>query len=291
MADNDIEKTENSEVAKTPIEKSLEKGNGAGADGKPLVGLVKVQSDVIKFASKILNAERAAEFATRVALISRDNEQLRNAIASNPDSFLTAYMASVTLDLMPNTPEALAYIIPYGNNVQFQIGYKGLIKMARRSGEVKTISAELVFKGDTFHVTFGTDRRITHEPDLDVDRTDYTKVTHAYATSRLTNGEDVFVVMTRKELDKIQKTVKSKSTDAPWQQWPERQAIKTVLKRLTQVLPSNTELQTAIAYDSAAEAGKLKMKDGRIIEGEVIENEKADSKTKADIIAANKTNK
>lgn len=235
-----------------------------------LTPIQKVQTDVIKYTKKTLGEERAAEFATRVALIARDNDKLRTAIERNPDSFLTAYLASASLDLMPNTPEALAYIIPYGDKVQFQTGYKGLLKLARRSGEIKTISAELVFDGDTFDVELGTERRIEHKPSFDVDRTDYSKVTHAYATALLTNGETVFTVMTRAELNKIQKTVKSSSTDTPWQQWPERQAIKTVLKRLTQLLPSSADdLQKAVALDSLSEAGKMTMKNGEIIEGEV----------------------
>lgn len=261
----------------------------AAVPDKPatLMPVQKVQADVMKFATKMWDKERATEFATRVALIARDNEKLLSAIVKNPDSFLTAYMASVSLDLMPNTPEALAYIIPYGDVVQFQVGYKGLIKLARRSGEIKTIAAELVFEGDTFHATLGTDRKIEHEPDFDVDRTDYSKVTHAYATAKLTNGEDVFVVMTRKELDKIQRTVKSSGADTPWKQWPERQAIKTVLKRLTQVLPASSEMQKAVAYDSMAEVGKLRMREGEIIEGEV-SSVKASADKRAAILAKNK---
>lgn len=257
---------QNNQVAKTEPPASVVPGK------LTLAPVQKIQADVIKFATALWDKDRAQEFATRVALIARDNEKLRIAIEKNPDSFLTAYMASVSLDLMPNTPEALAYIIPYGDKVQFQTGYKGLLKLARRSGEIKTISAELVFDGDTFDVNLGTDRGIIHKPSFNVDRTDYAKVTHAYATALLENGEHVFSVMTRKELDKIQSTVKSSSTDTPWKQWPERQAIKTVLKRLTQLLPSGKDdmLQRAAAIDSLAEANKLKLTEtGEVIEGEI----------------------
>jgi len=238
---------------------------------KTLTPVQKIQTDVVKFATALFDKERATEFATRVALIARDNDKLRDAIAKNPDSFLSAYMASVSLNLMPNTPEGDAYIIPYGDKVQFQTGYKGLIKLARRSGEIKTISAELVFNGDDFDVELGTDRRITHKPSFDIDRTNYAGVTHAYATALLTNGENVFAVMTRKELDKIKNSAKAKSTDGPWNQWPERQAIKTVIKRLTQFLPKDDVLAKAVAMDSLAEAGKLNLdKSGNVIEGEEV---------------------
>lgn len=268
---NPTEPTESQEVS---TQDSQEPDSLVPDSNTSLTPVQKVQADVIRFAGKLLDKERAAEFATRVALIARENAVIAKAIQNNPDSFLVAYMASVTLDLMPNTPEGLAYIIPYGDKVQFQTGYKGLIKLARRSGEIKSISAELVFNGDEFDVEFGTRRGIHHRPKLDIDRTDYKLVTNAYATASLTNGEDVFVVMTRKELDKIKSTAKAGNTDSPWQKWPERQAIKTVLKRLTQVLPSGADdaLQKAVAMDSLAEVGKLNIdKDtGSILEGEVV---------------------
>lgn len=241
-----------------------------GGQVATLTPVRKIQSDVVKYATALFDKERATEFATRVALIARDNEKLRNAMEKNPDSFLSAYMASVSLNLMPNTPEQDAHIIPYGDYVQFQPGYPGLIKLARRSGEIKTINAELVFDGDYFDVVLGTERRIEHKPDFDVDRTNYSKVTHAYATALLTNGEVVFEVLTRKELDKVKASAKAKSTDAPWTTWPEAMAKKTALKRLTKVLPKDDTLARAVAMDSLAEAGKLKLdKEGNVIDGEV----------------------
>lgn len=259
----------------------------APKDMSQLTPVQKIQGEVIKYATKMWDKERAVEFATRVALIARDNPQLRTAIGANADSFLSAYMASVSLGLMPNTPEQLAYIIPYGNAVQFQPGYKGLIRLARRSGEIKTINAELVYDGDYFKVRFGSERTIEHDPEFEVDRTDYSKVTHAYAIAKLTNGEDVFTVMTRKEIDKIQNSSKAKSTDSPWQTWPERMARKTVLKRLIGDLPTSAEdLQKAVALDSLSEAGKLQFKDGEFIEGQVVDDDTKAKERRARIAAA-----
>lgn len=260
-------------VKEAPVAEVKEEPKEVVEAPKALVPIQRVQSDIVKFASKMMSKERAAEYATRVALIARENPKIAQAINKNPDSFLASYMASVTLDLMPNTPEQLAFIIPYGDKVQFQTGYRGLIQLARRSGEIKTINAELVFEGDDFDIQFGTERKIVHKPDFAVNRTDYSKVTHAYATAKLTNDEDQFVVMTRDELNKVQKVAKAASTDAPWATWPERMALKTVLKRLAQVLPTSTDddLRKAVAYDNLSEAGKLRFKEGEIIEGEVVE--------------------
>jgi recombinational DNA repair protein RecT len=77
--------------------------------------------------------------------------------------------------------------------------------------------------------------------------------------------------MTKDELNKIQKS--AASGEGPWRSWPERMALKTVLKRLAQVLPTSTDddLRKAVAYDSLSEAGKLRFKEGEIIEGETVE--------------------
>lgn len=232
--------------------------------------VVKMQTDVLKFVTKMLDRERAQEYATRVALIARDNPKLAIAIEKNPESFLTAYMASAERDLMPNTSRGLAYLIPYGDKVQWQAGYQGLLLEARRTGEVLTIDAENVMRGDEFDWELGTERRIVHRPAADNDRTKYEAITHVYATAKLTNGEHPFIVMTKKEIDKVKASAKAASTDSPWHTWPERQAIKTAYKRLAKVLPSE-RMARAAYLDDLAEAGKLKFdrEKGEFIEGEV----------------------
>lgn len=221
---------------------------------------------VAQYTKKLSNDKKAQEFAARVSLMARQNPKIASA---SPESLLTAMMACVQLDLMPNTPEAYAYIIPYGNAVQFQVGYKGIVELAGRSGVVRKIDAELVFEGDEFHVRLGTDRRLDHEPNFDVDRTDDKKVTHVYATAKLVSGETVFTVMTRKEIEKVQTTAKAQTTDSPWKTWWGEMAKKTAVKRLAKLLPSSTEdnrFRKAVEWDSLAEAGKLRYEEGEIVE-------------------------
>ncbi len=230
---------------------------------------------VRKYAHNLLGKERAQQFATHIAIMAQKEPKIRNA---DPQSVVAAMMACVHLNLMPNTPEGLAYIIPYGNAIQFQVGYKGLVKLAQRSGQIKSINAELIFEGDEWNVELGTERKLTHKPNFDVDRTDYSKVTHAYMTAVLINGDRVFEIMTRKELDKIKDSSKATSTGTPWDKWPAEMAKKSVVKRATKLLPSSDEdnrLQFAAVFDSWGEAGKLNFRDGEIIEGEAANAEDA----------------
>lgn len=237
---------------------------------KELTPFQNTTQTIANYTKKLANDKKAQEFAARVTLMARQNPKIA---AATPESLLTAMMACVQLDLMPNTPEGLAYVIPYGNSVQFQIGYKGIVELAYRTGVVRKIDAELVFPEDTFKVSLGTNRQLTHEPDYSIDRTDYKKVTHVYATAVLTTGETVFDVMSRKEVNKVQTAAKASSTDSPWHTWWGRMAKKTAVKSLAKLLPSSSEdnrFKQAIEWDSLAEAGKLSVAE----EGEIVEVQK-----------------
>lgn len=239
---------------------------GTGSGDKALTPLQEAASLVATYAARLLNDKRAQQFYAQVSLMAKQDSKIATC---TKDSILSAMMACVHLDLMPNTPQQHAFVIPYNNKrngtveLQFQLGYKGLLVLAERSGQVKKIEAELVFEGDRFTYALGLDRKLNHRPSMDVDRTDYKLVKAAYATITLSNGEVVFDVMGRKELDKIQESAKAQATDAPWKKWPEAMAKKTVVKRALKLIPSSTEdsrLEYAALYDSWAEAGKLQAK-------------------------------
>lgn len=235
-----------------------------------IVAVKETAQMVAGYASNLLNNERAKEFAARVSLLAKQDQNIAQAIQKQPDAFLVAMMSCVQLDLMPNTPEQHAFIIAYGGRVQFQVGYKGLKELALRSGEVKTINGELVFEGDTFDVEFGTERKLTHKPNFDVDRTDFTKVTHVYITTVLQNGERPFFVMTKAEIEKIHQDAVQRNggKDSPaWKNWWDQQALKTVLKRAAKMLPASSKdnrLALAAELDSLAIAGKLALVDGDV---------------------------
>lgn len=223
------------------------------------------------YANNLVDNKRAQQFFAQVSLMTRNNPKLANVQQS---SLLAAVMACVHLDLMPNTPEGYAYIIPYGDQAQFQLGYKGLAELAYRTGTIRSLNAELVFPEDDFDVELGTSRRLVHKPSFDIDRTDYKAMTHVYATIELTNGATIFEVLTHKEVGKVQASAKAKSTDSPWQTWPEAMAKKTAVKRLLKLVPSSTEdnrLKVAAEWDSLNEGGKrlkVEAETGEIIEGD-----------------------
>lgn len=248
------------------------------------------QSMILKYANTLLNKERAGQFYAQVALIMRNNIQLAKA---DPQSLFSSMMACVHLDLMPNTPEGYAYIIPYKDQAQFQLGYKGLVELAYRSGVVKSVNAELVFPEDEFRVELGTERKLVHNPSFNVpDRGNYDKADGVYATAQMSNGEVIFEYMTKSQIEKVRAVSQSGNT-GPWGKWADQMARKTVLKRLLKLLPSSTEdnrFKVALELDSRGEAGKrinVDTKTGQFIDSDIVADVKASPDKKAAILAAN----
>lgn len=102
----------------------------------------------------------------------------------SPASFMAAMLEAAQLGLEPNTPLGQAYLIPYGKSCQFQIGYKGLIDLAHRSGELKSIEAHEVHENDVFEFEFGLTPKLVHKPAI----TDRGEVIRYYGVYRLVNG-------------------------------------------------------------------------------------------------------
>jgi recombination protein RecT len=209
--------------------------------------LAKMQGEIQRALPKHLSGDRFA----RIALTQiRSNPQLLNALGT-PDgraSLLGALMQAAQLGLEPGVMGG-CYLIPYGNQVQFQLGYRGMIDLARRSGHVKTIYAMDVREGDEFSLTFGVDGGLRHAPCLKGDRG---AVMGYYAFAELEGGAYQYTYMTHDEVDRIRKTY-SKGKSGPWQTEFDEMAKKTVIKRLFKMLPVSIEIPQAdtqvIRYD------------------------------------------
>lgn len=202
--------------------------------------------------------------------IDRFMRILYNAVQSTPKlfectrhSFYNALMQSTMLGLEPNTPQGLAYLIPYKSKCTFQVGYKGLIHITRRSGLIKHVNAQLVFKKDEFSVSLGTEYRINHIPafrDNPNTREEYLRdVSHAYSVVTFKDGSFEFCVMGISEVEKIRLKCAPSGSEA-WFKWYGEMVKKTVYKRLLKTITleeeAGTSLSNAIEVDGLNEAGK-----------------------------------
>jgi recombination protein RecT len=80
-----------------------------------------------KRATKLYNDARAEEFMSSLMSATEKNPKIKQC---SPSSIITAMTACIQLDLVPETSQQFAYLIPYSGMLQFQIGYKGLIELA-----------------------------------------------------------------------------------------------------------------------------------------------------------------
>lgn len=176
----------------------------------------------------------------------------------NIESFMGAIMQCAQLGLEPGSALGHAYLLPFGNgkakdgksNCQLIIGYRGMIDLARRSGQIVSLTARTVHENDTFKYEFGLEETMHHVP-ADGDRG---KMTHVYAVAKLKGGGVQFDVMSRADVDKVRATSKA-GANGPWVTHFEEMAKKTVIRRLFKYLPVSIEIQQAVTLDERAEAG------------------------------------
>lgn len=145
-------------------------------------------------------------------------------------------------------PLGQCYFIPYGAKAQFQLGYKGMIELARRSGKVTNIYAQPVYANDEFLYEFGDKPSIKHKPKF----TDRGELVAFYAVGFLTEGAPQFDVMSKQEVDAIRTRSKA-ANSGPWVSDYNAMGCKTVIKKLCKLLPISIEAAEALQKDSERE--------------------------------------
>ena len=162
---------------------------------------------------------------------------------TEPATFLGAVMTAAQLGLEFG-PLGHAYLVPYGQNCQLIVGYKGYIDLARRSGQLKSIVARPVHELDEFEYQYGTTEYLRHVPATG----DRGKVVAYYGVAILHDGGQVIHVMSPSDVEAFR--VRSKSSgDGPWKTDYDAMACKTVIRRMTPWLPMSTEAAQAVESD------------------------------------------
>lgn len=227
-------------ITKQAEQKAVEKQQPKQQTIRDLIDVMQRKGEIAKALPKVITPERF----TRIALSALSNN--RKLEECEKLSFLGALMNAAGLGLEVNSPLGQAYLIPYYNGktkrleCQFQIGYKGLLDLAYRSGEMATIQAHIVYENDTFDYELGIDPVLKHKPA----NSERGNMTHAYAMFHLKNGGKAFVVMSKDDIIKFAKS-KSKTYEAgPWQTDFEAMAKKTVLKQLLKYAPIRSDFIT-----------------------------------------------
>lgn len=168
----------------------------------------------------------------------------------DPRTVLGALMTCSQLGLRPGVL-GQAWVIPFKGKGQLIIGYQGLITLAQRSGDIKSITARMVHENDMFDVEYGLDERLAHKPLL---RGSRGPVIGYYAVIKSTRGGTYWEFMSTEDAklhrDKFAMARKGDGTIVgPWRDHFDAMALKTVIIRALKLAPRNTELIQAMTVD------------------------------------------
>lgn len=192
-------------------------------------------------------------------------------------SVLLAAMKSAAIGLEPNTELQHAWILPRRNRgtteAQLSIGYRGYLELARRSGDIKDVYAEVVREGDDFRVSYGLHRDLQHTPAPAADRGE---LTHAYAVAHFMTGGFAFVVLDREEVEARRDRSDSYRSEKarPYSPWTTSEAAmwrKSAIRALVPYLPLSAEVQRDVAADGARL--RLDDEDGVIVDGDLVDDD------------------
>lgn len=220
-----------------------------------------IQAGAKQFATalpKHINTDRFVRIAITTI---RQNPKLAQC---SQESLLGALMVSAQLGLEPGTL-GQCYLIPYGRECQFQIGYKGMIELLRRSGQLKDIYAYSVYENDDFEITYGLDRNLIHKPNLE----NKGNFLGCYCVAILKDGAKAFEYMTKEEIEAHAKKFSKTFGNGPWKTDFEAMSHKTVVKKMLKWLPLSVEFLENIEKDDKS----FKVADTKNTEDiEIIEN-------------------
>lgn len=206
------------------------------------------KGQIAQSAAKHLTAERLIQIST--TLIARDPKLKECSIPS----LIGAVLQCSMYGFEPTPVLGQCYLIPFNNKgkqeVQFMMGYRGMLDLAYRSNKIKTVYAEAVYENDLFEYELGLDTKLKHIPA----RGDRGALIYVYAVAKFTNEGYSFQVMTKNDVDKIKNKSKAGNSNfSPWNSgYYDEMAKKTVLRRLFKYLPTSIEykdINSAIASD------------------------------------------
>jgi len=224
--------------APTNTAQSSPPSNGKAHPGKELA--VQLGQLRPQFAAA-LPAHIAADKFERVVMTAVNvNPAL---LACDRRSLFNACNRAAQDGLLPDGREGA--LVPFGNQVTWMPMVFGLIKKIRQSGELSTISAQIVYQNDQFSYVLGDDERIEHKPMIMGDRG---KPILAYAIAKLKDGGVQREVMTVADIEKRRNVSRAKNSPM-WKDWWTEGARKTVLRSLCKFLPLSAEDRRSLDRD------------------------------------------
>ena len=172
--------------------------------------------------------------------------------ACTQESVYLGLLACAVTGLEPGALKGEAYLVPFAGKAQFMIGWKGIVKCARRSREVVGIVANVVREADVFDLDLGTANSLVHKPA----RGDRGLVVGSYAIANLVGGHHEIEYLDHEDLARIRAVADKRGPSPAWKDWSDQMSRKSALRRLGKRLPMGTDYFVALALDNAIDEGK-----------------------------------
>ena len=174
-------------------------------------------------------------------------------------SIFQSVLSAAQMGLDPSGSMGQAYLVPFWNNKEgvneckLIVGYQGMITLARRSGDIVSIDAQVVHENDEFIYELGLDPKLVHKPMM-AGRDARGGIICAYAVAHLVGGGSQFEVMTFSDLEDARLASQTGKKDfGPWVDHYREMCRKTVIRRLFKYLPKSSHLVRAMENDDHVE--------------------------------------
>ena len=196
-------------------------------------------------------------FLKTAVMATKNNDNIKNC---SLETKIGSIVECATLGLEPGTGTGEAYLVPFKSICTLIIGYRGLMKLARQSGEIRNIFARIVYENEVFINKYGNKPVLEHTPAPPSERGNKIGV---YAVAIFKDGSESWEYLWGEEVENIKKISRSSSHySSPWQNFPEEMWKKTAIRRLAKFLPLSIEkhnnvLQRAVTIDEMGEANIL----------------------------------
>ncbi len=190
----------------------------------------------------------------------KKSEKLRKCTM---ESIYLALVACAQVGLEPGGVMQHCFIIPYGGEAAFQLGYRGAIELANRSPRIARVGANLYYENDDFTIDIGSNARVQHSPELGPRG----EIVGAYAFAKFANGE-IDVEWTG--MDDLTKIRDAGANGPAWKTWEDQMFRKAPIKRLAKRLPLTSECARAFVLDSQAEGGDRQAYRETLVESGVV---------------------
>ena len=188
--------------------------------------------------------KRSTQFISSILQITANNSMLKNA---DPISVYNAALMAATLDLPINQNLGFAWIVPYGKAAQFQLGVKGLVQLAQRSGQYLNINVIEVYENQ-----FESFNTLTENLNAKFDLPGEGKIIGYAAYFKLINGFEKTCFWTTEKVIQHGKRYSKSFNNGPWKTDFDAMAKKTVLKStLSKWGILSIEMQTAVKIDQS----------------------------------------